>query len=591
MAPRQLIVCCDGTNNNLTGWLIDTNVTKLCALLDPDGQDQRLYYDPGVGNPGQLPGATWVDTLRREVERLSGLAFGQGVYENIAEGYAFLMENYREGDQIFLFGFSRGAFTARSIGGLVTQFGLLRPEARALIPTLLHTYFADRPKDAAKRAHYHAITDQVSGLFCSGQSRQAWVWFVGVWDTVASVGFPLIGQQAITAKPSLIGKRIRHVRQALALDEHRRAFEPRCYIVDPTYDYAAQGQSIAQVWFPGSHADVGGGYAPDESGLSNAALAWMLQEAVGCGLRLKAGLQTPAGGLDDAALCSRLADCRPPSPAQTQPTDEGQARRIVHAETYDTPWWALGGLKLRDATRNPDWDQPDRPVTPVEPPGGDRAALRFPAQSAWARRRPLRGLVLAVTALLTCALLAGLALGSPTWPAARDPAALWHWAQAAVCAALNANAELTRWQLGWLGALDPAAAAPGPQAQVGWALLVDLPLIVAYAYLLARGTSRAFAQVARLRRATSPDRLLLNLLGGAAGLAVVADLVENGATWLTWSQITWDACGVASAAAPAYVFGLAMTIACVAKWLGLLGGLALMGWGLLVRFKDGWRSR
>lgn len=586
MASRQLIVCCDGTNNNLTGRLSDTNVTKLCELLDPDGQDQRLYYDPGVGNPGQLPGETLVENLRRELERLSGLAFGQGVYENIAEGYAFLMENYRAGDQVFLFGFSRGAFTARSIGGLVTQFGLLRPEARALIPTLLHTYFADRRGNK----HYKDVTAQLSGLFCSEHGRQASVWFVGVWDTVASVGFPLIGQQGITARPCIKDKRIHHVRQALALDEHRRAFEPRCYIVDPTYDYAARGQSIAQVWFPGSHADVGGGYAHDESGLSNASLGWMLQEAVGLGLRLKAGLHTPAGGLDAAALCSRLAACRPMPGAALPALPEQEARRVVHAETYGMPWWALGGLKLRDATRNPDWDQRDQPIRPVEHRAADPAALSFPAQSAWARRRPLKGLAIAVASLLACMLLAGLALAPPAAPGGADAVALWRWAQAAVGAALSANAELTRWQLGWLGALNPAPRELAPTARVGWALLVDLPLIVAYAYLLARATSWAFAQVARLRRALSPTRPLLNLLGGAAGLAVVADLIENLATWLTWTQITWSATGAASAAAPAYALGLLMTLACAAKWLGLLGSLSLIVWGGLVRLGGDWRS-
>jgi hypothetical protein len=577
MASRQLIVCCDGTNNNLTGRLTDTNVTKLCELLDPDGRNQLLYYDPGVGNPGQLPGATWVDQLRRQAERLSGLAFGQGVYENIAEGYAFLMEHYRAGDQVFLFGFSRGAFTARSIGGLVTQFGLLRPEARALIPTLLHTYFADRRENK----HYKDVTEQVSALFCSDRSRQASVWFVGVWDTVASVGFPLLGQQTITAKPSIVGKRIHHVRQALALDEHRRAFEPRRYIVDPSCDYAAQGQSIAQVWFPGSHADVGGGYAPDESGLSNASLTWMLQEAVACGLRLRAELHSPSGGLETQALGARLAQCRPtprgPAPAPPPPAGRS-ARRVAHAETYETPWWALGGLKLRDATSNPDWTLPHRPITPVEHPAAGQPALRFPGQSAWARRRPRRNLWLALVGLLSCMLLAGWALAPPQLPGSAEPLQLGRWALDTVGQALAANSALTRWQLGWLAALNPGEGAPGAQQHLGWALLIDLPLIVCYAYLLARGTSRAFAQVAGLRHVGSADRPLLNWLGGAAGLAVGADLVENLATWLTW-LCSGSGSGSGGVAVAAWVFGLLMTLACAAKWLGLLGSGLLIGWG------------
>ena len=141
---RQLIICCDGTNNNLTGRVRDTNVTKLCELFAPDANAQLLYYDPGVGNPGLLPGASLTDQFSRFSERLYGLAFGKGVYENIAQAYLFLMRHYQPGDQIFLLGFSRGAFTARSIGGLVTQFGLLRPAMDDLVPTLQHIYFSDQ---------------------------------------------------------------------------------------------------------------------------------------------------------------------------------------------------------------------------------------------------------------------------------------------------------------------------------------------------------------------------------------------------------------------------------------------------------------
>ena len=91
---RQFIICCDGTNNNLTGRRNDTNVTQLCELLAPNAQNQRLYYDPGVGNPGELPGASWADRLSRHLERLHGLVFGKGIYENIAESYRFIQRNW-----------------------------------------------------------------------------------------------------------------------------------------------------------------------------------------------------------------------------------------------------------------------------------------------------------------------------------------------------------------------------------------------------------------------------------------------------------------------------------------------------------------
>lgn len=403
--PRQLIVCCDGTNNNLTGRLNDTNVTKLCELLDPDGQQQRLFYDPGVGNPGQLPGTTRLDSIKREVQRLTGLAFGQGIFENIAEGYTFLMQHYQDGDQIYLYGFSRGAFTARSIAGLVAQFGLLRPENQALLPTLLHTYFADRRESQ----RYRDVTAQVSALFCSPDRREVPVWFVGVWDTVASVGFPMLSQQTITARPSIAGKRYHHVRQALALDEHRRAFEPRPYIIEPGHDYAAHGQSIAQAWFSGSHGDVGGGYPHAEAGLCDDALRWMLQESIACGLRIDPALLNPRGELDDRALAERLA-LRSLCP-RTEGADTAAAPcRQLHSETYDTPWWALAGLKLRDPTLNPDWNRLDDPVQPVEHPSVGQQPLQFAADTSWSRRRALGPLFWALLGLLAFDVLAGLML-------------------------------------------------------------------------------------------------------------------------------------------------------------------------------------
>ena len=186
MRPRQLILCCDGTNNNLTGGHNDTNVVKLCRLLAARDDDaQTVFYDPGVGNPGELPGATQWDKLRRSVQRYAGLAFGRGVYENMSECYHFLMTHYRPGDQICVFGFSRGAFTARSVAGLVNQFGILKPHMESMVITLIHVYFSDRSLDPAAAK---GITAQTARLFVAPDARNVELQFVGVWDTVASVG-------------------------------------------------------------------------------------------------------------------------------------------------------------------------------------------------------------------------------------------------------------------------------------------------------------------------------------------------------------------------------------------------------------------
>jgi len=125
-SARDLVVCCDGTNNTLTGGIQDTNVLLLYSYLrkHADPATTMLYYDPGVGSPDSAPPTGLVDLLKRRWSRIAGLASGRGVYENIAEAYAFLMREWRPGDRIFCFGFSRGAFTARACVGMAAASGI-----------------------------------------------------------------------------------------------------------------------------------------------------------------------------------------------------------------------------------------------------------------------------------------------------------------------------------------------------------------------------------------------------------------------------------------------------------------------------------
>ncbi|EJL82708.1 hypothetical protein PMI15_02938 [Polaromonas sp. CF318] len=562
---RQLIICCDGTNNNLTGGARDTNVTKLCGLLAPDDNDQLLYYDPGVGNPGELPGASLTDSISRIFERLHGLAFGKGVYENIAEAYVFLMRNYRPGDQIFLFGFSRGAFTARSIGGLVTQFGLLRPEMEGLVPTLLHVYFSDRERGGRR---YTAIRDQISRLFASEQTRAAPVWFVGVWETVSSVGAPLLSR-TITASPTIVGKRFHHVRQALALDEYRRSFEPRPYYVDPAHDYAAGGQSIAQLWFSGAHCDVGGGYAQAEARLSRDPLFWMLQEAGACQLRLRAGLVDAAGQLDTQAVLAALA---PPTPGGQPP----QPR--IHSQTYTTALWALAGLQQRNPHVVLDAGKPQQ-VVPLEHPSVAALGLSFPADTVWARRRPVAGLLVALALAVAFWLLVGGLLNGGIVPARMT---LWECLLALgrdAGQAAAANLTLARWQIDWVASWAyPLATLPQPADRVAGAVWADFGLIAAYACILARAVTWAFARIVRVQRAGHRPPALLNALGLAAMTAVLGDIAENLLTLALVSAFPWP---LLAGVEP--LLGLAMTVAALAKWVGLLGCGALFLWGLGAR--------
>jgi uncharacterized protein (DUF2235 family) len=300
-ASRQLIVLCDGTNNNLTGGRADTNVLKLMGLLPRDDR-QLVFYDPGVGNASALPGATLADRARRRFDRLWGLAFGRGAYENIAEAYTFLMRHYEPGDQIFVFGFSRGAFTARAVAGLVNQFGVLSKPLENLVPTLIHVYFSDPKGNASQQEELAKVSADIRSLCTPGIGERASVWFVGVWDTVSSIGVPPFSREI--QKPSTVsGKNMVHVRQALALDEHRRPFRPRLYAENNFSEPNQFGQTFKQEWFSGSHCDVGGGYPVAHDVLSGQALSWLVQEARDKELRA----ETPAapGGRSQACACGR----------------------------------------------------------------------------------------------------------------------------------------------------------------------------------------------------------------------------------------------------------------------------------------------
>jgi hypothetical protein len=580
---RQLIICCDGTNNNLTGRRNDTNVTQLCELLSPEAQDQLLYYDPGVGNPGELPGATFGDKIGRHAERLYGLVFGKGIYENIGEAYRFLMRNWRPGDQVFLFGFSRGAFTARSVGGLVTQFGILRPDMDVMVPTLLHIYFSDREKG---KGEYELIRAQIREAFASESARLAPVWFVGVWDTVASVGAPFLSRE-ITASPTIVGKNFKHVRQALALDEYRHSFRPRPYVIEKDHDYAAHGQSIGQQWFSGAHCDIGGGYANAEAGLSRQPLLWMLEEAAGCELRFRPDLAGDNGHLDTGKVGAFL---------DQRSRDTGPRRKLVHSETWSAPLWALGGQSVRDPQA-----QPRMRGMVVEPPEESPSvagnALRFPADTVWSQSRLLKPLtqgprgkaldshpavvlLLAVLAGFLCWVLAGAMLLGPN---AIPGKTLWTqlvtmFVQLPKIA--HANFSFAGWQLSWFTDLPLPGFLVSRFAYTDRALLFDLGFIASYGYILGFAASWAFAKIAGLRRVGMPPRKDLAVLGMAPCVAVVADVAENFITWLLLLLVP-------SGYFPPLEGGLAalMTCAALLKWAGWMGCAMLLVLGVMASLR------
>lgn len=265
---RQIVICCDGTGNQYGAE--NSNVVKLYWTLTA-AEKQIAYYHPGVGTMGARNALT---AIGKWWTRVRGLAFGYGFSDNIADVYSFLMKEYHPGDQVFIFGFSRGAYTARALCGVLRMFGLLTPGNEALIPYVLRLYKSNDP------AKFH-IADGFRATFCTACKP----YFLGLWDTVSSVGWILdpIGVKSGILPFTTTLPDVSVLRHAVSIDE-RRAFFRQNLIHEPV----SPAQNLKQVWFAGVHSDVGGSYAESESGLSKIALRWMLCEAQSVGLLLDA---------------------------------------------------------------------------------------------------------------------------------------------------------------------------------------------------------------------------------------------------------------------------------------------------------------
>ncbi len=259
--PKNVVVCCDGTNGQFR--LRNTNVVRLYELLEQDPERQVAFYDPGLGTMGAT--GTWT-TLGQTFTRLLGLAFAFGLKERIGDAYRHVIEYWEPGDRLFLFGFSRGAYTVRALAALIHMFGVIRRGNENLIPYVTDM-FGRRSEEVFRLA----------AEFKPRFARECPVHFVGVWDTVSSVGwiYDPVRLPYTANNPS-----IRIGRHAIAIDERR------CFFRQNVWGEPVTGQDLKQVWFAGVHGDVGGGYAAAEEGLPNVPLWWMADEARRAGLRL-----------------------------------------------------------------------------------------------------------------------------------------------------------------------------------------------------------------------------------------------------------------------------------------------------------------
>ncbi len=271
---KRLIICCDGTwnepdekvNNNPADETEPTNVLKVVrgiAPVDRHKIPQVVYYDTGVGTQGF-------------VDKFVGGALGRGISENIQQAYRFIANNYHEGDDLFLFGFSRGAYTVRSLAGFIGMVGLLEKAHLRRVPEAYALYRLspnERPG---------SLSEQRLNKLKPPPRRGIRIKFIGVWDTVGALGAPtpILGRLTrgkVSFHDTQLGKDVQHAYHALAVDERRRPFQPNLWTGMP-----ANGQTIEQVWFSGVHSNVGGSYR--NKGLSNIALKWLTDHASQHGL-------------------------------------------------------------------------------------------------------------------------------------------------------------------------------------------------------------------------------------------------------------------------------------------------------------------
>jgi uncharacterized protein (DUF2235 family) len=180
MMPKNIIICCDGTGNDFHNPDTDSNVVKLYNTLHIC-PEQIAYYHPGVGTLGSPNANGW---LAKWWSQMRGLAFGAGLLDNVGDAYRYLMNTYETGDHIYLFGFSRGSYTARAVGGLLHVFGLLEPGNEQLIPYILRLY-----SNMTKQSQGLSQTFPPEEAFKYAFSREVEVYFSGLWDTVGSYGW------------------------------------------------------------------------------------------------------------------------------------------------------------------------------------------------------------------------------------------------------------------------------------------------------------------------------------------------------------------------------------------------------------------
>lgn len=293
---KNIVICCDGTGNEYREY--NSNVVKTFEAIVRN-ERHIAFYDPGVGT---------ISPLGRRVGRRTGIllsnAFGYGLTQNIEDGYEYLMNRFKPGDKIFLFGFSRGAFTVRLLADMICRLGLLQKGSKNLIP-YVSKYYNDEERAFSTKPKWVKIRNRFKDTFCQQECSPH---FIGVWDTVDSLGY-INGRKFHDHN---LNSAIKHAFQAISIDEKRNKFKVNLWNENPDEENAkkqdktqdeeqkATKQVIEQVLFAGDHSDLGGSHGPKGcghhreigekdkyQGLGDIAFAWMMNRAEAHGLVLK----------------------------------------------------------------------------------------------------------------------------------------------------------------------------------------------------------------------------------------------------------------------------------------------------------------
>jgi uncharacterized protein (DUF2235 family) len=371
---KNIVICSDGTGQTDDG-VSPSNVARLCSLLDLKDRDQQICcYDPGVGT---LPGPEvspllsevdrWVEPqhrwyaplIPRLVRTVPGSAIGYGLKRNVEHLYSYLAEHFADGDRVYLFGFSRGAFTVRVVAGLLARCGLLYPRNLKEFPEGFHLYephFETYRNDPAKLNELKRKIAKFKADYA--RPEQCSIHFLGVWDTVKSYGYLNPRSLPHTRHNPLVST----VRHALSIDERRSFFalttwggrdldqEQGCL----PQDSQPEAQNVKEVWFAGDHSDVGGGHKDSAVGLAKISLRWMVNEAASVRLRVNKDKYREMFEDENSDPCKRHDEAERWIWRRLERLPRRDLNNCPLPPTLNWTWRSTGPRTISDSRRNGD---------------------------------------------------------------------------------------------------------------------------------------------------------------------------------------------------------------------------------------------